>query len=179
MQVFIVFWLTIRILDPVPPLRSWCHFRRVFSSAELNFFGSLIWLSESMVICVSSVVTSFKWLTLLQREVKGADSNSTAYGTERSSVLCLQLIPNAQLFNLCLGLVILAPQWKVLEGVRRVCLAFSCQIIHLHWHRMLGLLLTTSSCHAVSQFPCTGAKRKRQIALCISSPERLSIWIGI
>lgn len=131
------------------------------------------------MICVSSVVTSSKWLTLTQREVKGADSNSTAYGTEQSSVLCLQLIPSAQLFNLCLGLVILAPQWKVLEEVRRVCLAFSCQLIHLHWHRMPALLLTTAHCHAVSQCPCTGPKTRRQMTLCILSPAHLSIWIGI
>lgn len=67
----------------MPPLQSLYCFRKVLSKAELNLFGNLIWLNESMVICLSNFVTCSKWLTLLQREVKCAGSDSVAYGTEQ------------------------------------------------------------------------------------------------
>lgn len=38
---------------------------------------------------------------------------------------------------------------------------------------MPGIASDHSSCHAVLLLPCIGAKRKRQVALCISSPEFL------
>ena len=85
-QVFLVFWFDVRILDVLPLLQSLYHFRRVLSRAELNLFGNLIWLNESMVICFSNFVTCSKWLTLLQREVKWADSLTQLHMEQSSQV---------------------------------------------------------------------------------------------
>lgn len=86
------FLFDVRILDPMRIFQSLYHFGRVLSRAEFNLFGNSIWLNESMVICLSNFVTCSKLLALLQRQVRRADSDSTAYGTEQSSLPCLQLI---------------------------------------------------------------------------------------